>query len=149
MVTPGVGGGTVDVDVHDVDFRVRILQQRRADKDVIEDLRVADVHERISLGQRHAIDQVRQPRDLGESENRWSKLVLVQVSQNDDRGIGIRGENAGGEPSDDLCLTCPLALGVLHRWLVGAEERVVATLRFEVIYDQEKGLATEADFCCQ
>ena len=73
--------------------------------------------------------------------HRFRELEVVDVTEDDDVGVCIDGEDRVDEVVEDLRLLMALDLGATVRRLEPPEQRLVGALRVEVVGDQEERLA--------
>ena len=76
----------------DVDYFIVCVLDCGTDKDVVNELRVALVDVGITLIDRQRVDQVPQHVAGREGLHRRGKLKVVEIAQNDDRGLRVRGQ---------------------------------------------------------
>src|SRR5690606_15254386 len=113
-----------------------LRKQIAAHEEVIQYLRVAveDVGILLVYGQRR--NQVGQhtTRHRLYRRREWE---IVEVAEHDEIGIGINRQNAVDELVDHLCLLQPLRFRLQYGRLHSSEQRTVATLRVEVVDDDD------------
>jgi len=149
VMIAGVGtGGEVGIDMDDVCGEEVVLGQVGADQQVVELLRVAVVDEAVAVGTGQSLDHVGQHPTF-KSGQRRREVEVVEVAQDNDVGFGVAGQYLVGKVVDDLRLGYALNLGGEHRRLHTPKQRVIPTFGFEVVDDDEDGLAIEAEFGCQ
>ena len=82
--------------------------------------------------------------DVGEDVRRLAELEVVDVTGDDELGLGVGGQQVVGQAANLSCLGVAGVFARADRLLPAAEERVVAPLRAEVDGGDEDPLAAEA-----
>src|SRR6266545_2404204 len=135
--------GELGVDVHDI-VGERPGEQRVAEQDVVEGLRVALEVVGVALVLREGLDE-RVQHAGPQGGDGVGELEVVEVAEHHHAGVGVSGVDRGHEVVHDPGLLDALRLGDALRRLEAAEQWLVAALGVEVVGDHEQVVAPESE----
>jgi hypothetical protein len=139
--------GVLGIEMHDVVVE-RLHGEGGAHQRVVERLRVAFEHVRVALGGRQRLDESAEAGRLQDADG-VGELEVVEISEHDDGGARIDGQDLPHEVGHDLRLLPALGLARAWRRLEAAEQRLIAALGVEVIGDDEERAAVPAQLAHQ